>query len=117
MAVGSSNTRFRLKPNFERSHQSQRVGEDFRTRKQYEAEAIAKEVRSSSFLGKVRDFFLGPRLPNIQHFAPNASYTHYNPKEAIPVQHKNLEHGIKDVDIITDAELINILNDIASTKK
>lgn len=104
----SGNTSYRRQMIVERRHQRFSVGETYKARQEYERKKIEAEASSPSFLGKIRDFFLGPKLPNIHDFAPNASYV--SGVKTITQYHKEMEHGIKsDAPPATDDELLAIL--------
>lgn len=99
----------------ERRHQRQlRPGETRGERQIYKTVQAQIEAEKPGFLGKIRDFFLGPKMPDIKKFAPNARY---NTGTLVSEHHKNLERGIKNFEVASDADLISLLNRVAPPKR
>lgn len=112
MGLKSGATSYRQSQVVTRRHQTRQVvGENYQERHVFKAQLRDVEAPRSGFISRVRDFFLGPRLPDVNEFAPRAAYVR---GLTIGEQHRMLEQGINPVGVATDRELIEILNSVES---
>lgn len=114
MALKAGATSYKKQMIISGRHKRVGVGATYREREAYNKQRASVEAPKSGFLGKLRDFFLGAKLPNVDSFKANAEYVRGN--QSISEHHKNLEQGIKS-SISPDAELFKILNSIERNYK